>query len=44
VAIYNLYSKRQRNLQSEPVEYGYDEISDVLKVQIVHIWNDILGD
>ena len=35
--IFNTYSKRQKGL---PDIYTYDAISDKLKNQIYHIWND----
>lgn len=41
----NLFSKRQKTLRGEvPDVYSYDTIPQALKVQIVHIWNDTLGD
>ncbi len=44
MAIYDLYSKRQKRLCGEvPDVYQYDNISNILRVQIVHIWQDALG-
>src|SRR5438309_7234161 len=40
----NLFSRRQRELRGEvPDVYTYDTISHPLKVQVVHIWVDALG-
>ncbi len=44
MAIKNLFSSRQRLLnQTDDQDYNYDSLSDTLKVQVVHIWNDVLG-
>ena len=44
MAIFDLFSKRQKRLRGEmPDVYVYDEISNELRVQIVHIWMDALG-
>jgi hypothetical protein len=44
VAIFDLFSKRQKKLRGEmPDVYQYDEIPQTLRVQIVHIWMDTLG-
>jgi hypothetical protein len=44
LAIYDLYSKRQKKLRGEvPDVYTYDEIPEPLRVQILHIWQDTLG-
>ena len=43
--IRNLFSKRQKALRGElPDVYRYDTLPQHLKVQIVHIVNDALGD
>ena len=45
MATFDLFSKRQKRLQGEiPDVYSYDEIPNPLRVQIVHIWKDALGD
>ena len=45
MAIFDLFSKRQKRLRGEvPDVYTYDEIPNELRVQIVHIWMDALGD
>jgi len=44
MSILDLFSKRQKRLRGEcPDVYTYDKIPNVLRVQIVHIWWDILG-
>lgn len=44
MAVYELYSKRQKRLRGDaPDVYTYDQIPPPLKVQIIHIWNDVLG-
>ena len=44
MAIFNIFSKRQKKLRGEtPDVYVYDELPDPLRVQIVHIWMDTLG-
>jgi Domain of unknown function (DUF7014)/AbiJ N-terminal domain 4 len=44
MGIYDLYSKRQKQLRGEvPDVYTYDNIPHPLRVQIVHIWQDTLG-
>ena len=41
---YEIYSKRQKKLRGEvPDVYTYDELPEPLRVQIIHIWNDTLG-
>jgi hypothetical protein len=43
--IVDLFSKRQKKLRGEVSDvYVYDEIPQPLKVQIIHIWEDTLGD
>lgn len=45
MSISDLFSKRQKTLRGDvPDVYSYDAIPQPLKVQIVHIWNDTLGD
>lgn len=45
MSIFDLFSKRQKALRGEvPDVYSYDTIPQALKVQIVHLWNDTLGD
>jgi hypothetical protein len=42
--IYDLYSRRRRReLQQEPDVYQYDQIPDVLRGQIPHIWKTAIG-
>ncbi len=42
--IFDLFSKRQKKLRGEtPDVYVYDELPNPLRVQIVHIWRDTLG-
>lgn len=44
MAIFNLFSKRQKELRGEvPDIYTYDALPQAIKVQIVHIWNDAIG-
>lgn len=44
MAIFDLFSKRQKRLRGEVQDvYTYDEIPRPLKVQIIHIWKDALG-
>src|SRR5205085_1894273 len=41
--IVDLFSKRQKRLRGEvPDVFTYDEISQALRVQIVHIWRDAI--
>ncbi|MGZ2431465.1 STM4504/CBY_0614 family protein [Rhizobium redzepovicii] len=45
MAVYDLYSTRQRRLRGEEHDvYQYEEIPEKLKVQIVHILDRALGD
>ncbi len=45
MAIYDLYSKRQKRLRGEVKDvYVYDSIPKELRIQILHIWHDSLGD
>jgi len=42
--IFDLFSKRQKKLRGDvPDVYTYDNIPNPLRVQIVHIWYDVLG-
>lgn len=36
--LFDIFSKRERNL---PNVYLYDEIPEKLRIQIIHIWNDV---
>ncbi|MBD2510609.1 hypothetical protein H6G91_25605 [Nostoc muscorum FACHB-395] len=43
--VYDIYSKRQKRLMGEfPDVYRYDYISKQLRVQIIHIINDAIGE
>jgi len=44
MAIYNIFSKRQKAIRGQMDVFTYDEVSQKLRVQIVHILNDALGD
>ncbi len=44
MSISDIFSKRQKRLQGEiPDVYQYKNIPKPLRVQIVHIWRDIIG-
>lgn len=44
MAIFDLFSKRQKALRGDvPDVYTYDDLPNALRVQIVHIWSDALG-
>jgi hypothetical protein len=44
LAIFDLFSKRQKRLRGDvPDVYTYEDIPNPLRVQIVHIWMDTLG-
>lgn len=44
MATFDLFSKRQKRLRGDvPDVYTYDDIPNPLRVQIVHIWTDTLG-
>lgn len=44
MAIYDLFSKRQKRLRGEIADvYQYDNLSRQLRVQIIHIVIDMLG-
>ena len=43
--VYDLFSKRQKRLRGDvPDVYVYDDIPVSLRVQIVHIWSEAIGD
>ncbi|MBN3897837.1 MAG: hypothetical protein HWQ41_21980 [Nostoc sp. NOS(2021)] len=43
--VFDIYSKRQKRFMGEPPDvYQYENIPSTLRVQIVHIMNDALGD
>lgn len=45
MGIFDLFSKRQKRLRGDvPDVYTYDTILQPLRVQIVHIWHDTIGD
>lgn len=45
MSIFDLFSKRQKRARGDvPDVYLYDKIPQELRVQIVHIWRDVLGD
>jgi len=45
MGIFDLFSKRQKQLRGDmPDVYTYDAVPQPLKVQIIHIWRDTLGD
>ena len=45
MAIFEVFSKRQKKLRGEvPDVYVYNELPQQLKVQIIYIWKDALGD
>ena len=42
--IFDLFSKRQKKLKGDvPDVYTYDNVPNALRVQIVHIWYDVIG-
>jgi hypothetical protein len=44
IGVFDLFSKRQKALRGElPDVYVYDKIPNPLKIQIIHIWGDALG-
>lgn len=44
MAIFDLFSKRQKKLRGDVSDvYTYEDIPNPLRVQIVHIWTDTLG-
>ncbi len=45
MAVFDIFSKRQKKLRGDlPDVYQYEKIPMPLRVQIVHIWRDTLGD
>jgi hypothetical protein len=45
MAIFELYSKRQKLLRGEVSDvYQYNDFPNAFRVQVIHIWNDVLGD
>jgi hypothetical protein len=45
MGIIDLFSKRQKKLRGEvPDVYTYDRILQPLRVQVIHIWRETLGD
>lgn len=43
MAIYNLYSKRKRALMESDDVLSYDDIPQKLRVQVVHVWTEMIG-
>lgn len=44
MAIFDLFSKRQKQLRGDvPDVYIYNDLPQPLRVQIIHIWTDVLG-
>lgn len=45
MAVYETYSKRTKRLSGDatPDVYQYDHLSERLKIQIVHIWDEVIG-
>lgn len=45
MAIFDLFSRRQRKLRGDvPDVYTYDELPRPLRIQLIHIWTEIIGD
>ena len=45
MSVFDLYSKRQKRIRGEvPDVYSYDDLPAPLRIQIIHIWKDLLGD
>ncbi|WP_315742432.1 MULTISPECIES: STM4504/CBY_0614 family protein [unclassified Bradyrhizobium] len=45
MAVFDLYSKRRKRELGGPTDvFTYDKIPDELRTQIVHIWNDAIGE
>ena len=43
--VYELFSKRQKRLRGEvPDVYRDDDIPQELRIQVVHIWQDVFGE
>lgn len=43
MAVYNIFSKRQKAIRGQMDVFSYDSISEKLRVQIIHIMYDALG-
>ncbi|EOG7761998.1 STM4504/CBY_0614 family protein, partial [Vibrio cholerae] len=44
MGVFDLFSKRQKRLRGDvPDVYTYDTLPNPLRVQIIHIWSDTLG-
>lgn len=45
MAIFELFSKRQKKLRGEVADvYQYNDFPNSFRVQVIHIWRDVLGD
>jgi hypothetical protein len=45
LTVFDLYSKRQKRQRGEvPDVYVYDALPQAIRIQIVHLWKDVLGD
>ena len=45
MAVFDLFHKRQKKLRGEyPDVYQYEELSQTIKVQIVHLWKESIGE
>jgi hypothetical protein len=45
MSVLEIFSKRQKKLRGDVRDvYSYDTISQPLRVQVIHIWHDTLGD
>ena len=44
--VYETYSERKRRIEKagQPDVYTYDQITQKLRNQVIHIWNDAFGD
>ncbi len=44
LAIVDIFSKRQKRIRGEgPDVYKYDELPESFRVQVIHIWEDVIG-
>lgn len=44
MAVYETYSKRKKRLRGDtPDVYQYDYLPENLKIQIIHIWDEVIG-
>jgi hypothetical protein len=44
MAVFDLFSKRQKKIRGEdPDVYQYDNIPNQARVQVIHIWDEVLG-